>query len=173
MDYSRKRVSAIARERKELLRNAFMNRIADIAPNPEMLMFTDESAKDERTQTRRHGWAPRNTRCVSQVHFVRGQRYSILPLLTLDGIVAHDIIEGSVTADRFLEFLRDMVVSPALFFLLVSILTQLQIPLTNPYPGPRSVLILDNCAIHHSDAIRELVEEEASEFIFHLFFLYL
>ena len=118
MDYSRKRVSAIARERKELRRNAFMNSIADIAPDPYMLMFTDESAKDERTQTRRHGWARKNTRCVSQVHFVRGQRYSILPLLTLDGILVHDVIEGSVTSDRFLEFLRDMVVHGVLILLL-------------------------------------------------------
>jgi transposase len=39
----------------------------------------------------------------------------------------------------------------------------LQIPLTNPYPGPRSVLILDNCNIHHADEIRELVEDQAGE----------
>lgn len=36
-----------------------------------------------------------------------------------------------------------------------------QIPLTNPYPGPRSVLILDNCSIHHAEEIRHLVEDEA------------
>jgi hypothetical protein len=36
-----------------------------------------------------------------------------------------------------------------------------QIPLTNPYPGPRSVLILDNCNIHHSEGVRQLVEDEA------------
>lgn len=115
MNYSRKRVSAIARERKELRRNAFMNMMADLAPDPTMLMFTDESAKDERTQNRRHGWAQKSARCISHVHFVRGQRYSILPLLTLDGIVAHDVIEGSVTAERFLEFLREMVVSATIF----------------------------------------------------------
>jgi hypothetical protein len=37
----------------------------------------------------------------------------------------------------------------------------LQIPLSNPYPGPRSVLILDNCNIHHSEEVRALVEDEA------------
>ena len=31
----------------------------------------------------------------------------------------------------------------------------------NPYPGPRSVLVVDNCRIHHNDAIRQLIEEEA------------
>lgn len=27
-----------------------------------------------------------------------------------------------------------------------------------PFPGPRSVLILDNCNTHKSDALREAVE---------------
>jgi hypothetical protein len=39
-----------------------------------------------------------------------------------------------------------------------------QIPLTNPYPGPRSVLVLDNCRIHHAEEIRHLVEDEARMF---------
>lgn len=37
----------------------------------------------------------------------------------------------------------------------------LQLPLTNPYPGPHSVLVLDNCRIHHSDKVRCLIKEEA------------
>jgi hypothetical protein len=28
----------------------------------------------------------------------------------------------------------------------------------NPFPGERSVLVLDNCSIHKSEAIREIVE---------------
>jgi hypothetical protein len=30
-----------------------------------------------------------------------------------------------------------------------------------PYPGPRSILLLDNCSIHHGDEVRELIEVEA------------
>lgn len=58
--------------------------------------------------------------------------------------MTHDIIHGSVTATKFLHFLREQV-----------------IPLTNPYPGPRSILILDNCSIHHAEVVRELVEDQA------------
>jgi transposase len=43
-----------------------------------------------------------------------------------------------------------------------------QIPLTNPYPGPRSVLVLDNCSIHHAEEIRVLVEDQACQ-CFHSF----
>ena len=28
----------------------------------------------------------------------------------------------------------------------------------NPWPGERSVLIMDNCAIHKSQALRDIVE---------------
>jgi hypothetical protein len=41
----------------------------------------------------------------------RGTRWSILPILTLDGIVTHDIVHGSVTSQHFLRFLRELVVS--------------------------------------------------------------
>lgn len=45
----------------------------------------------------------------------------------------------------------------------------LQIPLTNPYPGPCSVLVLDNCCIHHAEEIWHLIEDEAHMLISLLF----
>lgn len=109
--FSHKQSSPKAIERDSERRSVYMNDIAEIAPNPEMLMFTDESAKDERTSSRRYGWSPYGKRCVTRSYFVRGRRFSILPVLSLDGIIAHDIIEGSVTSEIFLRFLREMVVS--------------------------------------------------------------
>ncbi|KAG2112036.1 uncharacterized protein F5147DRAFT_572829, partial [Suillus discolor] len=61
--------------------------------------------------------------------------YLILPILTLDGIIAYDIIEGSVMSERFMQFLQE------------------HLPLTNLYPSPHSVLVLDNCHIHHSEEV--------------------
>jgi hypothetical protein len=43
--------------------------------------------------------------------FGRGERFSILPILTLDGIITYDIVPGSVTSERFLQFLHELVVS--------------------------------------------------------------
>ena len=88
-----------------------MNLIGSLVDDPNMLMFTDESARDERTSARRYGWATWGQRCVCRKFFVRGCQFSIIPILTLDGIITYDIIEGPVTAARFLEFLREMVVS--------------------------------------------------------------
>ena len=162
LHFTNKGVSGRAYERNDQLRAVFMNNIADIVTNPDMLMFGDEAAKNERTTARRRGWSVQGSRCVQRKVFVRGRRFSILPILTLDGIIAYDIIEGSVTSDRFLQFLRELVVSFHLICIQIfSTLICLQLPLTNPYPGPRSVLILDNCQIHHSEEIRQLVEDEA------------
>jgi hypothetical protein len=74
-------------------------------------MFRDKAAKDEQTSNRRKGWSCQRTRCVQRKWFVRGKRFFILPILTLDGIIARDIIEGSVMSEQFIEFLQELVVS--------------------------------------------------------------
>ena len=110
LHFTHKDISGKALERNDRLRAIYMNRIADLVPDPEMLMFGDEAHKDERTSNRRTGWSCRGARCVQRKCFVRGKRFSILPIITLDGIIVHDIIEGSVTSERFVEFLRELVV---------------------------------------------------------------
>jgi transposase len=40
----------------------------------------------------------------------------------------------------------------------------LQAPQLTPYPGPRSVVVLDNCAIHHDEEIRRIIVEECGMF---------
>jgi transposase len=135
LHFSHKGVSGRALERNNELRAIFMNRIADQVPDPDMLMFGDEASKDERTLARRWGWSLRGTRCIQRKCFVRGKQFSILPILTLDGIIAYDIIEGSMTTEHFVQFLRELVVRFSLE-LLVTNAYFIQIPLTNPYPGP-------------------------------------
>ena len=88
-----------------------MNNVTDIVTNLDMLMFSDEAAKDECTPVRRRGWSEQGSRCVQKKCFIRGHYFSILPILTLDGIVAYDIIKGSVTSEKFIQFLRELVVS--------------------------------------------------------------
>ena len=117
MHFGKKTVTREAAERNDLLRAVFMNRIGMLVPDPGMLMFTDESAKDERTSQRRRGWAPLGERCVVRQCFVRGKRWSIIPLLTLDGIITWKTVEGSVTAEKFMDFLREFVVSALLSFI--------------------------------------------------------
>jgi len=55
LHYSHKSISARALEQDEEQHAIFMNHIAEIALDPEMLMFGDEAAKDERTVSGSHG----------------------------------------------------------------------------------------------------------------------
>ena len=108
--YSYKHVTIRALERVDLIYSAFMNRIADKVPNPDMLIFIDEAACNRRASAWTKGWSLVGRRCVQRWHFIRGQRFSILPILTLDGIITYDIIPGSVTSVCFIQFLRELVV---------------------------------------------------------------
>ena len=113
---SRKIVSAHASERNGEARALYMNRIAEEAPDANMLMFVDEAAKDERTLSRKYGRSRKGVRCVTGKKFVRGLRYSIIPVITLDGIIAYDIVEGPVDNERFATFLREQVVRCSIQF---------------------------------------------------------
>ncbi|KZP19645.1 hypothetical protein FIBSPDRAFT_699046, partial [Athelia psychrophila] len=66
LQMSNKDVSGQALERNIEDQAVYMNRIADIAPDPNMLMFGDEASKDKRTSARRQGWSERDTRCAQQ-----------------------------------------------------------------------------------------------------------
>jgi hypothetical protein len=112
-------VYAEAIERDARRRAIYRLQIGRLAPDPYMLMFLDESARERRTSGRSYGYARRGYRCIQRRFFVRSTRFSILPVLTLDGIIAYDIIPGSVTSKKFVNFLRKHIVSPLLFFKLL------------------------------------------------------
>lgn len=67
--------------------------------------------------------------------------YSILPALCDDGIIFSDIREGAYDGPSFVDYIKRL------------------LPHMNPYPAPRSVLIMDNCSIHHVDDVLPLCEE--------------
>ena len=110
LHYSYKIVTVQAWERDNLIRSAFMNRVADKVPNPDMLIFIDEAARNRRALERSKGWSLVRRRYVQRRHFICGQRFSILPILTLDGIIMYNILSGSVDSRRFVQFLCKLVV---------------------------------------------------------------
>jgi hypothetical protein len=118
LHYSCKGAFACALERDDLLRSAFMNRIADEVMNPNMLVFVDEAAQNKRSSAWMKGWSLVGKRCMQRTCFGCRQRFSILPILTLDGIITYDIVPGSVTLEWFLQFLHELMVHTFFFFLL-------------------------------------------------------
>ena len=106
---SLKKLRRIAKERDENLRADFVRTMGQYSP--EEIGFLDEFSKDERTLHRRHGRSKRGKRVVMRGAFVRGRQVSGEGLLTLDGIVASTVVEGSMTHEKFLHFLEHSVVS--------------------------------------------------------------
>ena len=68
-------------------------------------------------------------------------RYSILPALSLDGILTIDIVEGSFNKVKFAQFIDGL-------------LDQM-----NPWPLPNSIIIMDNCQIHKCPEVLDMITE--------------
>ena len=104
-----------AAERDEDLRTAWRQ---DITVNfsADQLVFIDESSKDGRTIFRKYGRAAAGQPATQTVSLNRGQRYSILPALSLDGYMTVRVVEGSVDSTEFFDFIvEDVVRSQHLF----------------------------------------------------------
>jgi hypothetical protein len=73
-----------------------------------------------------------------------------------------------MTRAMFLEYLEFSVVHFSISLLFFSErLTEKQMPLCSPFPGPLSVLVMDNARIHHGAGILELAEHFGTSLISH------
>ena len=122
----------IAREQNQELRDEWMMRLTEW--RPEQLIYVDESACNERTSDRKYGWLPIGTRATVVGSYKHSERFSILPAYTCDGFLDWDVFQGSYNIELFLVFIETHV-----------------LPHTTPFPGPKSVLIMDNARIHRSE----------------------
>jgi len=92
---SHKKLKWIAIEHNEPWQADFVCRMAQY--KPEELGFLDETSKDEWTTRRIHGWSKKGRHTQKKQVFIRGRRVSTEALLTLNGIVAGTVVEGSMT----------------------------------------------------------------------------
>ena len=155
---TRKILHKIAIERDENLRQQWrdMQASEDFLPDGSQFVCLDETSKNELTYARKYGRAYSGDRAELRDVFVRGDRYSLVAALSVDGYIACDVVLGSLDSMDFLEFVQEKVVGSN-FGLLRQIANLFQLPQMNPYPAPRSALVLDNCRIHHNEALVDIV----------------
>lgn len=134
--WSRKVAAKEAHQRSHIVRAAFFAKRVDWPIH--QLVFVDESACCERTGSRRYGWAPTNQR-VHDIEFLkRSERWSVLPALSMDGYLQEPlIIQGSVTAELFNEWMEDKVV---------------------PQCGRGTIFVMDNASIHRTPELHGIIE---------------
>ena len=131
MKVSRKDMRREASERAGMCRNKYMAELSQFLAH--QLVFIDD---------RKRGWSPLGTVPGVKRPTKRSERWRILPAYTIDGIIASHIHQGS-TAHAHLEyFLKHQV-----------------LPRCNPFPRPKSVLIVDNLPEHYSAETQRLCRE--------------
>ena len=79
------------------------------------VVVLDETSKDERTVYRHYGGSPVRQQALISANFVRGDRYSMVAAMSIDGYIACHVVPGSVDGDEFFDFVVNEVVSFKLF----------------------------------------------------------
>lgn len=146
IDWTRKRMYRTAQQRDPDLRTKFLY---DIAEYPsDHLIFIDESGCDRRIGYRHWGWSQRGTAPVKVTKFGRGKRWHILPAYTQDGILIKRIYQGSTDAPFFNDFILEL------------------LQFCGRYPGPRSVLVMDNATWHHSEELQQICDNAGVKLLY-------
>ena len=96
-----------------------------------------------RDSLRKYGYSVRGRPAISQKLSFRGQRLSAMVVMTNSGILNYKLTPSTVDADEFKTFAEDL------------------LPQLMEFNGvnSHSVIILDNCAIHHVEDVVQLFNE--------------
>jgi transposase len=110
---TRKMLQKIASERNEEGREDYRDCIRDpdsFSGTGLEFVAVDESSKDERTLARHYGRSPIGLPAVYEHQFVRDERYTLTAAMSLRGYIAMRIVEGSMDAYEFFDFIVEDVV---------------------------------------------------------------
>ena len=127
---TRKRLKVIAAQQNDELRTEWLEQLQYFTAD--QIVSIDESESDDRVGDRYYGLSIKGVRAIIRRWFGNKLRVSVLAAYTIDGYIKALVFDGTCDGDIFEGFIIDQVV-----------------PLCNPYPGPRSVIILDNASVHH------------------------
>lgn len=132
---TRKKLMVVAGQRNEELRTQWLDDLQQFTA--EQIVCVDESGSDERTGDRMMGYADKGVRAKVSRWLQTRERVSFLPVYMIEGYITSITFLGTLTGDMFEEFIIDQL-----------------LPLCNPYPGPRSVIFMDNASVHHYSETR-------------------
>ena len=122
------------------------------------ILCTDQSYIGDHTGTHQKGYAICGEECFVPSPFCWGDCYTVNPVLSVDGFIALEIVEGSMDGAKFYDFILLQVVSWVLHDR-SNLTDPKQLPQMNPWPQKDSVLLLDNCAIHHAADLERFFDE--------------
>ena len=108
------------------------------------LVFLDESGVNT-DMVRRYGWGKGGQRVVDHTPLNTPRSTTILSSIRLDGEITFTTFQGGTTGDKFLSYLKDVLI-PAL--------------------RPGDIVIMDNLRTHHIQAVGELLHGAGAEVLY-------
>lgn len=139
MGLTRKVLTKAARECVPQEVQVYKSELKAIYSFPEQLLFIDETSKDGRHAYRRYAWSRRNQKAVVKLTLSRGHQRSVLAALDHNRFAAWDSTVETYTRRSFHR----------------AFLTKI-VPLLNPWPLARSIVILDNAKIHQYKELEDV-----------------
>ena len=140
--FTRKKIQYIAKQRSVQYRADFLAHA--LLFRKEQFVWIDETGSDKRQSLRKFGYSLKGLPPVCHRFLVRGIRISALAAICSEGLLGVELTTGTFNGDKFFDFLRGTL-----------------IPNMNPFDGSssKSVIVLDNCSIHHVPEVIELLED--------------
>ena len=137
---TRKKVQRVALQCSEELQLQFMAEISMF--NPEMIIWVDETGSAQRNSVRSYGYNLKGMRAVSHELRVSGKRINAIGAMSTEGMEDVYIVEGNVTGDVFVKFVRNCL-----------------LPVLQPFNGTNShsVVVMDNASVHHYEEVVDIV----------------
>ena len=149
LQLSRKKLTKAAREAAPEEIQNYYDKLRPIYSFPEQLVFIDETSKDGRDAFRRYARSKRGTKAVVKLPFSRGNRVSVLAALDYTGFMSWKCTSGTFSRKRFHNAFSEKVV-----------------PFLNPWPLPRSIVIMDNAKIHMFKELEDAVHQCGARLIY-------
>ena len=149
LKYTRKKLTRQAREALPIELDAYYDRLKPFYQYPEQIIFADETSKDQRSAIRNYAWSRVGTRALVSLPASRGTRVSCFAAFTTEGFLSWTCTEGTFDRHEFHRAFMNTIY-----------------PYLNPWPLPRSILILDNAKIHMYPELEKLVNEKGAILIY-------
>ena len=107
----------------------------------DQLVWVDETGCNKKSAIRKAGYALKGITPEYHRKLVKSKRLSSVAAISIDGVIAVDFSHDSMNAEFFYEFGQGSL-----------------IPNLLPFNGQnsKSVVIMDNCSIHHADYVEQL-----------------
>ena len=136
LGFTHKKVKKIAQEARILEERKFLETVNNLLIDPEQLGFIDEVGINDKCGNRYYGYAPCGERVAVPQRFVRGDSWNVVAFYSVEGVEHWEPFEKPPDAETFNAFFREHV-----------------LPWCNAWPGPCSIIILDNASIHSFNSV--------------------